>query len=172
MCYLLPKKGGGAQVLNRPAGIQFENDFFGCDIQRETGMPEWCPLYEALRRAKEIQWSRYKWSPSVPRTEIAMLVFNAVRQNLPALCRRFLQLYCSIDTALDWYFATDFFFSLKYPGARREGIVTADLTLLSEKDLDNRSDIYLSRIHLENKKKVETVGKFVASLLLERSGKK
>jgi len=170
MCYLPPKKGGGAEVLIS-RGFQFENDFFGCEIQREAAMPDWCPLYEAIRKAKEIQWSRYKWSPSVPRTEIAMSVFNAVRQNLPPRCRRFLQLYCAIDTALDWYFATDFFFSLNYPGGRREGIVTADLTLWSEKNLE-RSDVYLSREHITDPRKREVVGRFIASLLLERSGKK
>ncbi len=154
-----------------PYGLQFENDFFGCEIRRETKMPDWCPIYQAIKQTKKIQWSRYQWNPAAPRTKIAMSVFNAVRQNLPARYRKWLLLYCSIDTGLDWYFATDMFFVLHDIGRGREGIVTIDLTLQSEKELQ-KSDLYLSWAHIKDQKKIETVGRFIAELLLERLGLK
>lgn len=151
--------------------MEFEDEFFGTTIQRSKQMPKYCSFAPAVAQVKATQWKRYGWNPAAPRTQIAMEIFNAVRKNLPERSRKWLQLYCAIDTPLDWYYGTDMFFTLHFPGIRRDSIVTVDITLKQEKELTKLNpDIYLSKRHLEDRGQLEIVGAYIASLLLERIG--
>ncbi len=151
-------------------GREFENLFFGRKLERggEEQRPRFCTVPTAIAEAKKIQRSWFEWNPAVPRTRMAMSFFNAVRQALPSSARKWLLLYCAVDTALDWHHDTDMFFTLHLPRRAGEGVVLVDLTLQSEKTLVS-VDVYLSREHLESPQKLKTVGEYIADLLMERA---
>lgn len=107
-------------------GQLWEIKVFGC-CSNQFYRPSYIPWQDAVLNARKLQ-KKLDWIPAKPKTEAALLLYEAVQKRLTLQhARKRLQLYCSIGTALDFWHGTDGFFSID------RCIVCIDLTANQKK---------------------------------------
>ena len=108
-------------------GKEFERYFFGLGEQEWKTERRYLSYAESILRIRSIQ-NRYGWNPEEP-TEgtLAAELFENVQKNLRDDYRKWLRLYITLDTYLDWEWGTDGIFELVKPSKKVH--VAIDVTL-------------------------------------------
>ncbi|HAO64974.1 TPA: hypothetical protein DCQ44_03270 [Candidatus Taylorbacteria bacterium] len=158
-CYIVPLEKvvfitGKAVIMfvkTIKEGKDFEAAFFG--FNHPFIYKEFQPIEEVLSDVVASQ-KRLCWNPKHPTTPMTRRLFEPIKLGL-GVGGEALQLFCAINTILDYHFGIDGFFSISKRSALKftvDDIVTFDLTFKSSshKKKNQKADFLISAADFES----------------------